>query len=58
MILSNQTAYFQTEVIFDTEETVPKREKIFVGLDFFVKRTLAANVIQKFLRRIITKKRS
>jgi hypothetical protein len=31
---------------------------MFVGLDFFVARTLAANVIQKFWRRMMAKKLS
>jgi hypothetical protein len=31
---------------------------MFIGLEFFVKRSIAANIIQKFWRRITSKKNS
>lgn len=47
-IMKNQAAYFQTEVFFETDVTA---KSIYVGLDFFVRRTLAANTIQRAWRR-------
>ncbi len=48
-VLKNQTAYFQTEVIFDDPEDL-KPHFLYVGIENCVKRAIAANRIQRWYR--------
>lgn len=58
-IISTETAYFQTEVIFDSEQPEPnKKERIHMGLQFFTKRVISANIIQRSWRKYNAKKKS
>lgn len=50
IILQNQAAYFQTEVVF--KEIMPKRERIFFTCHYYARRVIAANAIQKWWRRM------
>ena len=59
-IISTETAYFQTEVITNTEEDQQEknnRVRLHHGLEFFVKRVNAANVIQRWWRKRCSQKR-
>jgi hypothetical protein len=56
IILQNQAAYFQTEVVF--EDKTERRERLFFSCHYFVRRALAANAIQKWWRRVRTVRKS
>ncbi len=50
VILQNQAAYFQTEVVF--KDPTPQRERIFFTCHYYARRVIAANAVQKWWRRM------
>jgi hypothetical protein len=56
LILQNQAAYFQTEVVF--KDPTPQRERIFFTCHYYARRVIAANAVQKWWRRMKAVQRS
>jgi hypothetical protein len=54
VILQNQAAYFQTEVIFEDKSQPKAKDRLFFSCYYYIRRAIAANAIQKWWRRIKT----
>lgn len=56
-IILTETAYFQTEVHFNDDDKEQQKVNFYLGLEFFVKRVSAANIIQRFWRKKLCQKK-